>query len=126
MNIKQLVKNYGTPYSEELGIDLKFCSSKEITKWFLASILFAARISESIAKNTYREFEKRGATTPAKFQTQAGISWLQSWMQAATCAMILKPQTSCWRFFGNLQKNYSGDLNKLHEEARDSEDLEEK
>jgi len=72
MNIQQLIKKYGTPYSEELGIDIKSCSPKEIVKWFLASILFAARISENIAKDTYREFEKRGITTAAKI---SGTSW---------------------------------------------------
>ncbi len=58
MNIKQIIQDYGTPYSEELGIDLKSCRPIEIMKWFLASILFAARINEGVAKNTYREFEK--------------------------------------------------------------------
>ncbi|MBI5253374.1 MAG: hypothetical protein HY930_03130, partial [Euryarchaeota archaeon] len=72
MSIRHLIQNYGTPYSEEGGIDIKSCSSKEIAKWFLASILFAARISESIAKNTYREFERRGITTAAKI---SGTSW---------------------------------------------------
>lgn len=37
-------------YSEELGIDLKKNNDDELFKWFLASILFGARISETIAK----------------------------------------------------------------------------
>jgi len=41
-------------YSEELGINLKSRKSEKIFKWFLASILYGARISETIAKNTYR------------------------------------------------------------------------
>ena len=40
-------------YSEELGIYLKNANDKELFKWFLASILLGARISETIAKNTY-------------------------------------------------------------------------
>jgi hypothetical protein len=38
-------------YSEELGIDLGKNDEGELFKWFLASILFGARISETIAKN---------------------------------------------------------------------------
>ncbi len=39
-------------YSEDLEIDLAKGSDAELFKWFLASILFGARISETIAKNT--------------------------------------------------------------------------
>ena len=41
-------------YAEDLGIDLKEPPGR--FKWFLASILFGARISEKIASNTYRNF----------------------------------------------------------------------
>ena len=41
-------------YVEDLGIDLKDPSGR--FKWFLASILFGARISEKIASNTYKSF----------------------------------------------------------------------
>ena len=50
---RNLLKRFGQTYSEELGINLKAGKSSEIFKWFLASILFGARISEAIAKNTY-------------------------------------------------------------------------
>ncbi len=126
MSIEQLIQERGTPYSEELGIDIKSCSSREITKWFLASILFAARISESIAKNTYREFEKRGVITPAKI-SDAGWDKLVAILDAGGYVRYdFKTADKLLEVFGNLQKNYSGGLNKLHEEARDSEDLEEK
>ncbi|KAF5432411.1 hypothetical protein C5S39_03690, partial [Candidatus Methanophagaceae archaeon] len=39
-------------YSEDLGIDLTNPSGR--FKWFLASILFGARISDKIAANTYK------------------------------------------------------------------------
>jgi hypothetical protein len=50
-------------YSEELGIKLNEKSDEEIFKWFLASILFGARISETIAKYTYRTFERYNVVT---------------------------------------------------------------
>ncbi len=53
-------------YSEELGI-----------RWFLASLLFGARISETVAKNTYRAFMRHGLTTLAKIAA-AGWDFLVS------------------------------------------------
>ena len=51
-------------YSEDLGIDLTTPSGR--FKWFLASILFGARISERIASKTYKAFEKAGINSPEK------------------------------------------------------------
>jgi len=53
-------------YSEELGIDLAERSDPMYFRWFLASLLFGARISETIAKNTYRSFFKHGLTSPTR------------------------------------------------------------
>ena len=51
--IKVLLANFRL-YAEDLCIDLKEPSDR--FKWFLASILFGARISEKIASNTYKSF----------------------------------------------------------------------
>jgi len=56
--IKILMDNLGKEFSTSLGIDLTQNNSDEIFKWFLASILFGARISETIVTKTYKEFEK--------------------------------------------------------------------
>ena len=45
--IAQLMEKWGGRYSKELGIDLESGRSDEIFKWFLASILFGARISQA-------------------------------------------------------------------------------
>jgi endonuclease III len=58
-------------FSEELGINLKSKKEEEVFKWFLASILFGKRISQEIAKRTYKEFEKENLTSPEKI-LQAG------------------------------------------------------
>jgi endonuclease III len=49
-------------YSVELDLDLGKVEDR--FKWFLASILFAKRISAETAKKTYRQFEREGLTTP--------------------------------------------------------------
>jgi len=51
--IEVLLANFSL-YVEDLGIDLEDPSGR--FKWFLASILFGARISEKIASNTYKSF----------------------------------------------------------------------
>jgi len=59
MKLEDLLRNYGELYSQELGIDVK----KHPFRWFLASMLFGGRISTTVAKNTYKEYEKAGLTT---------------------------------------------------------------
>ena len=60
------VEKLGGKFSSELGIHLSQGRPSEIFKWFLASILFGARISEAIAVRTYREFEKEELLDPRR------------------------------------------------------------
>ena len=62
-------------YSEELGVAFKEKTDQQYFKWFLASLLFGGRISETIAKNTYRAFESHGLLTPQKI-VAAGWDYL--------------------------------------------------
>lgn len=65
-SMRVLLKEFPQTYSEELGINLKSKNSKEIFKWFLASILFGKPIRESSAIKTYKMFEKHKVLTPEK------------------------------------------------------------
>lgn len=47
--LKDLTENFGTKYSEILGIKLESGEEEEIFKWFLASLLFGVPIRESTA-----------------------------------------------------------------------------
>ena len=62
-------------YSEELGVDLAKRTNREFFKWFLASPLFSGRISETIAKNTYRAFARHRLLS-ARSILRAGRSYL--------------------------------------------------
>jgi hypothetical protein len=64
-------------YSEELGIDLARGDAEEDFKWFLASLLFGGRITETIARNTYRACERHGLLTPGAI-LDAGWDFLVS------------------------------------------------
>jgi len=114
-------------YSEELGIKLEEKKDDEIFKWFLASVLFGARISEIIAENTYKTFEKYGLLTPRKIQ-DAGWDFLVDpiMREGGYVRYDGKTSTKILKNCETLLKKYNGNLNKLHEEAKDSNDLENK
>jgi hypothetical protein len=62
-------------YSEQLGIVLARDDDQEYFKWFLASLLFGGRISETIARHTYQAFAEHGLLTPRKI-LNAGWDYL--------------------------------------------------
>lgn len=123
--IKILLKNFGRLYSDELGINLKSAKKEEIFKWFLASILFGARISETIAKNTYKACVRHNVLSPQKIK-KVGWGYLVKHIMGEGGYVRYDGVTST-RLLGiadKLLKEYEGDLNHLHQKARDSEDLE--
>ncbi|MEM4657814.1 MAG: hypothetical protein QXX77_05265 [Candidatus Methanosuratincola sp.] len=112
-------------YSEELGIDLASGDDRELFKWFLASVLFGARISETIAKNTYRAFEKYGLLEPQKI-LEAGWSFLVYSVMSEGGYVRYDEKTSrkILTLCEALLKDYGGSLRRLHDEASSSRDLE--
>ena len=114
-------------YSEELGIKLNKKEDYEIFKWFLASVLFGARISETIAKNTYKIFEKYELLTPRKI-IDAGWNFLINpiMREGGYVRYDGKTSTQILKNCETLLEKYDGSLNKLHEKAKDSNDLENK
>jgi len=108
-------------YSEDLGIDLSTPSGR--FRWFVASILFGARIGEQIAANTYRCFEAAGIDAPDKI-IDAGWDRLVEILDAggyvrydfSTATKLLEIMTA-------LQQKY-GSLENLYHQASDGKDLE--
>ncbi len=114
-------------YSEELGIDLKKNSDEELFKWFLASILYGARITESIAKNTYRTFERYNLLEPQKI-LDAGWDFLVNpiMREGGYVRYDFKTSTKILKICETLIREYDGSLKKLHGVSRDAKDLEKK
>ena len=114
-------------YSEELGINLRKNNEKELFKWFLASILFGARIPETIAKNTYKSFEKYKLLNKKKI-LKAGWNFLVNpvMRKGGYVRYDEKTSTKLLRICEMLIKKYTGSLKKIHEKAKNNEDLENK
>jgi len=114
-------------YSEELCIKLKENTDIELFKWFLASILFGARISETTAKRTYKTFEKYDLLEPSKI-LDAGWHFLVNpiMREGGYIRYDEKTSTQILRNRETLIKEYGGSLKKLHKEAKNNEDLENK
>jgi len=110
-------------YSQELGLDLK--TEEDRFKWFLASILFAKRISSEVAKRTYREFEKEGIVTLESI-TEAGWDKLVEVLDSGGYVRYdFSTASNLLEIAANLRDKY-GSLEALYAQSKDSKDLEKK
>jgi endonuclease III len=112
-------------YSEELGIKLETTDDEELFKWFLASVLFGARISEAIARKTYKAFEKYKLTAPRAI-LQAGWDFLVNPVMREGGYVRYDEKTSreILRNCEMLLSDYGGSLSRLHDESENERDLE--
>jgi len=107
-----------------LGIDLKSRVAGEISKWFLASLLYSKPIRESTATITYQVFEESEVVSPAEI-LKTGWEGLVSLLdEGGYTRYDFSTASKLLQVFGSLQKDYGGDLNRLHDAAADSDDLE--
>lgn len=108
-------------YSEELGLDLE--KPEDRFKWFLASVLFAKRISAQIAKKTYVLFELEKLTSPDAL-LQAGWDRLVEVLDSGGYARYdFSTATNLLGIAKTLKEKY-GSLEKLSEESINPKDLE--
>ena len=114
-------------YSEELGIDLAQRTDAACFQWFLASLLFGARIAENTAKRTFRAFMHHGLTTPKKI-VAAGWDYLvyPVMREGGYVRYDGRKSTQVLRDCEGLIAQYDGSLSRLHEAARDGRDVEQR
>ncbi len=126
-NVQRRALEKSRLYSEELGIDLAQRTDAVCFRWFLASLLFGARISETTAKNTYRAFVRHGLTTPTKI-VAAGWDFLV-WPIMREGGYVRydgHKSTQVLRDCEMLRADYGGSLRRLHDAAHDPRDLEQR
>jgi hypothetical protein len=122
--IQNLLEVHGQKYSELLGIDISSGKREEIFKWFLASILFGAPISETSAIKTYKCFEKYGAITPQKIVAKGWKGLVKILDEGSYTRYDFKTADKLLEVMGNLVESYCGNINSLHAQANDPKDLE--
>ncbi len=112
-------------YSEELGIDLSTGNAGELFKWFLASILYGKRISQTIARQTWRSFEKYDLLTPAKIRN-AGWTFLVNPVlrEGGYVRYDESTASTLLRIGETLKSAYHDDLLELYRASADPGDLE--
>lgn len=122
--IAELLDKLGQPYHELLGIDLRSGKKEEIFKWFLASSLFGARISETIAMKTYKQFERDGLLSPERIIARGWSRLVESLDRGGYVRYDFSTADDFLALSDLLMRSYGGDLNKLHDQSKDPVDLE--
>ena len=95
----------------------------ELFKWFVAALLFGARIRESAAVGTYRELEKRGLLTPRALRDADLWEMIDVMATGGYSRYDGITTRKLQSAAAKLLEEYAGDLNRLHEEAVDADDL---
>jgi endonuclease III len=122
--IRALLDKLGGRFSVALGINLDQGDSHEVFKWFLASILYGARISETIANNTYREFEASGVLSPYRILETGWDGLVLILDMGGYVRYDFKTATKLLEVMAALKERFDGDLNVLHAQAQSPHDLE--
>jgi endonuclease III len=122
--LESLVKDLGERYSEVLEINLASKDDKEIFKWFLASVLFGAPITETSVIKTYNCFKNHAVLTPKKILETGWNGLVQILDEGSYTRYDFKTADKLLEVMRNLNTRYGGSLNRLHDDAVDSLDLE--
>ncbi|MCX8146854.1 MAG: hypothetical protein N3D84_00070 [Candidatus Woesearchaeota archaeon] len=123
--VNYIIKNFGKLYSEELKINLKSKKESEVFKWFLASILFGKPIREQQAMNTYKVFALKKVTTPNAILKTGWNGLVKLLDMGGYVRYDFSTATKLLEVCKELKEKY-GILTNMHNNAKDSEDLEKK
>lgn len=120
-NVIEILKVIPT-YSKELGLDLN--NQKDRFLWFLASMLFAKRISTNIAMKTFRVFIREELTDPYLI-LEAGWDKLVDILDSGGYVRYdFSTASNLLEAMKLLVIKYEGDIDEVHRQASDYKDLE--
>ncbi len=125
-SIPALLAEFGGGYAAALGIELDSLRPENIYKWFLAAVLYGARISESLATRTWHEFERSGILAPQYILDTSWDSLVKILDRVGYARYDYKTATKLLVVNRALLADYAGDLNTLHAAATDPVDLEQR
>lgn len=108
-------------HSEDLELNLN--RREDRFKWFIASILFAKRISSKIASKTFRKFLEEGLTDPKRILS-AGWSRLVEVLDLGGYVRYdFSTAKNIIEAVKMLVERYDGDIDQIHLKAKNQEDL---
>jgi hypothetical protein len=119
-----LIGNLGQRYSSLLGLDLSSGNDREIFKWFLASILFGAPISEDAAMKTFRCFQEHRVLTPKRIVRTGWEGLVRILDEGGYTRYDFKTADKLLQVMQNLLEKYEGSLMLLHDESSNPNNLE--
>jgi hypothetical protein len=125
-NLKAFVEILGQKYSEILGINLSDGRDEEVFKWFLASVLFGAPITESSVIKTYRCFQKYDVLTPKKILKTGWDGLVKILDEGSYTRYDFKTADKLLAVMESLMEKYDGSLNLIHSKASDARDLQDR
>ena len=123
-SIPALLSELGGGYAAALGIELDNLRPEAIYQWFLAAVLYGARISENLATRTWHEFERSGVLAPQRILDTGWEGLVQILDRGGYTRYDYKTATKLLEINRTLLADYSGDLNILHAASTDPVDLE--
>lgn len=121
--ITEVLTRFPGRFAAELGIDLHSGPAAR-QQWFLAAILYGARISGQLAARTYRVFAARGLWTPEAILAQGWDNLVVLLDEGGYARYDFKTATKLLNVMGTLQEQYQGSLERLHALSGSYADLE--
>jgi hypothetical protein len=121
--LARLLSGHGRLFSEQLGIRLNSLEPAELFNWFVASLLFGARITESVAIHTYEAFAARGLLSPEALADADPWDLLDVMAEGGYVRYDGITSKKTQEAARKLLSEYGGDLNALHASASDARDL---
>lgn len=121
---EDLIRYIGGSHAAELGIRLQERAPAELNKWLVAAMLFGARIGEDIAVRTYRALEEAGLLAPQALLAAGWDRVVAVLDHGGYARYDFKTATKLLAAAQALVERYDGDLNALHDAARNERDLE--
>jgi len=120
--IEKLRHEFPQTYAEELGINLEGGDFNEIFKWFLASFLFGKRISENLAKRTYKEFERENLLSPEAISKAGWDKLVEVLDRGGYARYDFSTASRLLELMHELKEK--GGLERIFQKSRDAKDLE--
>ncbi|KAF2992502.1 hypothetical protein OGR47_05605 [Methylocystis sp. MJC1] len=111
-------------YSEELGIRIERICDRELFKWFIASLLFGARVTPIIAKQGYFALARNKLLTPRQISNAGEKEIYELLLQAGYVRSAKAKSSQLVKASQRLLDMYGGSLEKLHDAAESPRHLE--